>query len=57
MASRSVTLTIRIQKPWWTHVAFAGAKIAVRLGLPLNIDRFGEWLVGHFRFTTEPGER
>lgn len=53
MASRSVTMTFTFHKPWWTRAAFAVAKLALRLGYRLDIDRFSDWLVGHCRITSE----
>lgn len=45
-------VTISIHKPWWAHLAFAGAKAWLWLGLPLDIDVFSKWLAGSFKITT-----
>ena len=53
MAQNEITLTFRIRKPWWTHLAFSVAKLWVRCGLPFNLDRFSRWLAGHFKISAE----
>lgn len=52
MADQHAMLTFRLHKPWWTNIAFALAKMAVRLGYPLDTERFSRWLARSFKFTT-----
>ena len=52
MVRREVTLQFTLRKPWWTHLAFAGARIAAALGVPVDVDRFSRWLGGHFKIET-----
>jgi len=53
MAVGEIVVTIRIKKPWWTHLAFRGALFLIWCGVPLNEDRFSKWLAGHFKVSVE----